>query len=54
MPRHKQKPPRRYRQLSDDDLPSMNPMRIDRGSVAGFANEDHIQQLKNWVDHNQK
>ena len=53
MSRHKQKPPRRYRQLSDD-LPSMNPMRVDRGSKAGFTNEESIEQLKDWADHNQR
>lgn len=53
MSRHKQKPPRRYRQLSDD-LPSLHPLRADRNSVEGFANEESIERLKDWADHNQR
>lgn len=53
MSRHKQKPPRRYRQLSDD-LPSLHPLRVDRGSVEGFASEEHIKELKDWADYNQR
>lgn len=53
MRRHKQKMPRRFRQLKGDDSHA-KAMRAERASHTGLPGGDDTEDAKNWADHNDK